>query len=128
MRASEPRLTGNPIHLPVTSARTQIHAALMSLTPSAFIIQPTRRIPSLSLCFLSDTHAYVPAWDLGDLCCFVTSTCSIVKSYLSYTFSQNHFLLDRLYLAVKVLEQGAKISLIVMHFHFYTFLHAVLYQ
>lgn len=38
MRVSEPGLTGNPIHLSVTSARTQIHAALMSLTPSAFKI------------------------------------------------------------------------------------------
>lgn len=45
MRVSEPGLTGNTIHLSVTSARTQIHAALMSLTPSAFKIQPTRRIP-----------------------------------------------------------------------------------
>lgn len=45
MHVSEPGLTGNPIHLSVTFARTQIHAALMSLTPSAFKIQPTRRIP-----------------------------------------------------------------------------------
>jgi len=46
MRVSEPDgLAGNPIHLSVTSARTQIHAALMSLTPSAFKIQPTRYTP-----------------------------------------------------------------------------------
>ncbi len=96
MRVSEPGLTGNTIHLSVTSARTQIHAALMSLTPSAFKIQPTRRIP---LHFPDpNTHSTV----LGDVwivatACFVLFThpfesiFSAFATLIYYVWDERHF-------------------------------------